>query len=97
VRRGHKSYWVVVFLAFVLAAPMAMMGMYAAWGHTPSLVHEVRADGVEVVHWRALLNIGGIYFLPVFVTTCALGAIVRAAVVTRAREDEVLEEIYEEP
>jgi hypothetical protein len=85
-----------VFLAFVLAAPMAMMGMFAAWEHTPSLVHEVRADGGEIVHWRAWLNIGGIYFLPVFVTTCALGAVVRAAVNARAREGEDFEETYDE-
>jgi hypothetical protein len=77
----NKELWRIVIAAIILASPRAILAMGSAWELNPGgAMHELGIDGASIIHWRAWLLVGATWFLPVFVSVCALGAFLHAAI-----------------
>jgi hypothetical protein len=68
-----KELWAIAAVAAIAAAPRTIIKMYAAWDQAPQL------------HWGTWLLVGATWFVPVFVSVCALGAFLRAAILASRR------------
>jgi len=52
-----------------------------AWERNPGgAIHALDAGGARVVHWAPWLLLGATRFLPVFVSVCAVAALLRALI-----------------
>jgi hypothetical protein len=82
-----REFAMIAVVAGILAAPISWFMMYAAWEHNPQgAIHEVAAGGGTLIHWRYWLLVGATWFVPVFVSVCALGAFLRAAITASHRD-----------
>ena len=82
----RKEFAAIAIVAGILAAPITGLMMYAAWEHNPQgAIHEMGVDGALLIHWRYWILLGATWFAPVFVSVCALGAVVRAAITASRR------------
>ena len=76
----RREFWFIVLLACVMALPGTILGTIEAWETAAhGVIHEVGPHGEVIIHWRDWLVVAGCWFMPVFVSVCALGAFVVAA------------------
>ena len=85
-RSAVREAVAIAAVATIAATPLTVIAMGAAWDLNPQgAIHSVTAAGALQIHWRAWLLVGAIRFLPVFVSACALGAFLRAAIASARR------------
>ncbi|HVX98131.1 MAG TPA: hypothetical protein VHK47_24670 [Polyangia bacterium] len=76
----------IAAVAAIAATPSTVIALGTAWDLNPrGAIHSLAADGALQVHWRAWLLVGATRFTPVFVSVCALGAFLRAAIASVRR------------
>jgi hypothetical protein len=85
-RSAVREAVAIAAVAAIAATPLTVIAMGAAWDLNPqAAIHSVTAGGALQIHWRAWLLVGATRFLPVFVSVCALGAFLRAAIASARR------------
>jgi hypothetical protein len=85
-KSARREFVAIIVVAAIAATPLTVIAMGTAWDLNPQgMIHDLTSDGAVVVHWRAWLLVGATRFLPLFVSVCALGAFLRAAIASARR------------